>query len=197
MPAESDFVLIAMDAAQRALSRPLIIRRGQPLLYAIGVDNNLTVTADPKSPVRGDSAFETDLCVFEEKAGGISIPRVVLEFKTGVSTHDVLTYSAKARKHKQVYPYLRYGLVASNVAHVPRRFFIHNEALDFFVGLESKRSADLLESVIADLLQREVETSRKLESIAFGKVRTMLYRSEVIIEDAAAGVEVSAVEKRA
>ena len=32
-----------------------------------------------------------------------------MEFKQGLSTHDVLTYSAKATRHKQVYPYLRYG----------------------------------------------------------------------------------------
>lgn len=98
MPAESDFVAVALQTAQRTLSPPLTIRRGQPLLYAIGVDNNLTVTADPKTPVRGDSAFETDLCVFEEKAGGIHIPRVVLEFKTGVSTHDVFDVQRKSPK---------------------------------------------------------------------------------------------------
>ncbi|TYL86296.1 hypothetical protein [Bradyrhizobium cytisi] len=183
MPAESDFVSIALEAAQHVLSKPLIVRRGAPLLYALGVDNTLTVTANPRAPVRGDSAFETDLCIFEEKADGIEFPRVVLEFKTGVSTHDVLTYSTKARKHKQVYPYLRYGLVASNVAYVPRRFYIHNEALDFFLALESKQDSNLLEPLIADLLRREVATSRRLESIAFGRIRTVLYRNEILVED--------------
>jgi hypothetical protein len=48
-----------------------------------------------------------------------------------MTTHDVLTYSAKARKHKQVYPYLRYGFVVPEVEFVPRRFFIHNDALDY------------------------------------------------------------------
>ena len=33
----------------------------------------------------------------------VKIPRVVMEFKQGLSTHDVLTYSAKATRHKQVY----------------------------------------------------------------------------------------------
>jgi hypothetical protein len=30
----------------------------------------------------------------------ISISRVVMEFKTSISTHDVRTYSAKSTKHK-------------------------------------------------------------------------------------------------
>ncbi|MCS3687508.1 hypothetical protein ABIF07_005465 [Bradyrhizobium elkanii] len=182
MAAESDFVSIALEAARRVLSPPLIIKRGQPLFYALALDNNLDLTVKPKFPVRGDYAFETDLCVFEEKSDGVSIPRVVLEFKPGVSTHDVLTYSAKARKHKHVYPYLRYGLVASEVSFVPRRFFIHNEALDFFAALQNNHATNHLETFFADLLRKEVETSRRLETIAFGKLKTMLFRSEVFAE---------------
>jgi hypothetical protein len=52
-----------------------------------------------------------------------------------------------------VHPYLRYGLVVSDELHFPRRFFVHNEALDFF---------------FASLLKTEVETSRRLENITFG-----------------------------
>ena len=124
MAEESEFVAEALAAANQVLRPPLSIDRGKALLYAVTVDNNMALTVDPKHPVRGDSAFQTDLCVFETKtvpsntANGpksddVLIPRVVLEFKSGISTHDVLTYSAKARKHKQVYPYLRYGLVES------------------------------------------------------------------------------------
>ena len=34
----------------------------------------------------------------------MEIPRVVMEFKPRITTHDVIIYSAKARKHKQIYP---------------------------------------------------------------------------------------------
>jgi hypothetical protein len=94
MASESEFVAIALAAAKRVLSAPLIIEQGRPLLYEIMVDNKLELTVKPKQPVRGDSAFQTDLCVFEkkkdDKGGDIEIPRVVLEFKTRISTHDVL-----------------------------------------------------------------------------------------------------------
>src|ERR1700678_368223 len=140
---ESKFVEKALAAATKVLKPPHSIKRGAALLYEVTVDNNLKVTIDPKKPMRGVSAFQTDLCVFEAKSANVAIPRVVLEFKTKISTHDVLTYSAKARRHKQVYPYLRYGLVVSEVATVPRRFFVHNEALDFFVALKGVKDAAL------------------------------------------------------
>jgi hypothetical protein len=88
----------------------------------------------------------------------------------------------KARKHKQVYPYLRYGLVASEVSFVPRRFFIHNEALDFFAALQNNKTTNHLETFFARLLREEVETSRRLETIAFGKLKTILFRSEIFAE---------------
>jgi hypothetical protein len=183
MAEESKFVAEALAAAEQILQPPLSIRRGEALLYEVTVDNHLKLTVDPKHPVRGDSAFQTDLCVFEEKAEDIVIPRVVLEFKTNITTHDVLTYSAKARKHKQVYPYLRYGLVASHVAVVPRRFFVHNESLDFFAALQNTPVA-ALQTVFRNLIGSEVNTSRQLESIAFGALRPRIFRMEVEIETA-------------
>jgi hypothetical protein len=178
MAEESPFVSIALKAAQEVLQPPLSIRRGAALLYEVTVDNNLALTVDPKNPVRGDSAFQTDLCVFEAKSDKVMLPRVVMEFKGKITTHDVLTYSAKARKHKQVYPYLRYGVVVSDIPTVPRRFFVHNEALDFIAAL-SGTTGNELTRFFAQLLEQEVEASRCLENIAFGNLRTHFFRTGV------------------
>src|SRR5258708_16146087 len=89
MAEESKFVDLAHAAAEQVLRHPLYIERGAVLLYQITVDNKLETTVDPKKPKRGDSAFQTDLCVFEKKSNDINLPRVVLEFKAGISTHDV------------------------------------------------------------------------------------------------------------
>lgn len=181
MAEESKFVALAFEAADGVLKTPFHIKRGASLLYEVTVDNMLTVKVEPKRPVRGDSAFQTDLCIFEKKSEEVSIPRVVLEFKTRITTHDILTYSAKARKHKQVYPYLRYGLIASDMAAVPRRFFVHNESLDFCAAISTHRIGDLPQ-FFEILSQSEVEASRKLESVAFGKHRPSLYRSEIVFD---------------
>jgi hypothetical protein len=180
MAEESKFVDLAYGAAKQILQFPLSIERGAVLLYQITVDNELKTTVDPKKPRRGDSAFQTDLCVFEHKSADIKLPRVVLEFKGGITTHDVLTYSAKARKHKQVYPYLRYGVVASNETVVPRRFFVHNEALDFFAAMKNTENAGPAD-FFSRLIKREVGTSERMESIAFGK-SPQFFRSEIEIE---------------
>ena len=79
MAEESGFVTKAQMAAEEALQPPLSIRRGAALLYEVTVDNNLSLTVNPKHPVRGDSAFQTDLCVFDTKSdvclsGSLPIP---------------------------------------------------------------------------------------------------------------------------
>jgi hypothetical protein len=191
MAKESAFVEIAEAAAETILAKPLRVSRGAVLLYQITLDNELKLVPpreELQKPKRGQSAFQTDLCVFEDKKTDfegeettVSIPRVVLEFKGRITTHDVLTYSAKARKHKQVYPYLRYGIIVSEEAFVPGRVFTHNEALDFCAAIADYKGARLTE-ILAALLKAEVECSRRLEAIAFGKMRTHLFRTEVMVE---------------
>lgn len=180
MATESSFVELAKGVAEEILLPPLRVARGAALLYQVTVDNQLSLTVDVKRPTRGSSAFQTDLCVLEAKSEDVSIPRVVMEFKTRITTHDVLTYSAKATKHKQVYPYLRYGIVASDESSVPGRLFTHNESLDFCAAVSGLSDKELRE-FFASLLSAEVESSRRLEAIAFGSVRTRLYRTEVIL----------------
>ncbi|MEQ1775740.1 MAG: hypothetical protein ABL891_18335 [Burkholderiales bacterium] len=181
MATEDPFVATAQMVAAKVLASPLYIDRGVPLLYQVTVDNALSITVDVKKPVRGRSSFETDLCVLERKSDQVSIPRVVLEFKTGITTHDILTYSAKAQRHKQIYPYLRYGIVASREASVPSRVFTHNQALDFFAAVKGLEGAEL-EAFFSDLLRAEVESSKRLESIAYEKQATRLFRSEILLK---------------
>jgi hypothetical protein len=183
MAAESPFVEIAQSVAQRILLPPLRVVRGAPLLYEITVNNRLEVMSQEKvrKPKRGASAFQTDLCIFEDKTSDISIPRVVIEFKTKITTHDILTYSAKATQHKQIYPYLRYGILASGEKVVPGRVFTHNKSLDFFVSVEGLEETDL-EAFLESLFKSEVASSKCLEDIAFGKVKTRLFRTEVEVK---------------
>jgi hypothetical protein len=182
---ESQFVSRVKNLARRVLPRGFEIRPGEPLWYEITVDNRLELTAKPlEKPRQGHGAFQTDLCVFELVQGRekqIEIPRVVLECKLGLSTHDVLTYSAKARRHKQIYPYLRYGLLLASPESVPRRFFLHNESLDFFVAVGALRK-DQLRARVAKLLKQEIHASGQLKRIAFGKADAVVYRRLIALQ---------------
>jgi hypothetical protein len=186
MTTESTFVAVAKNLiAEDLCGQPLDIRQGAVLLYQVTVDNNLQVMSEAhiRAPKRGDSAFQTDLCLFEQKSKDIWLPRVVLEFKTTITTHDVLTYSAKAVKHKQVYPYLRYGLVAENERSVPGRFFTHNEGMDFCLSLRGLSDQDST-AAFRRLLREELECSRLLERVAFGESESRLFRSQIVLDNA-------------
>ncbi|MDD5325389.1 MAG: hypothetical protein PHR71_08820 [Polaromonas sp.] len=182
MAKESPFVTLAHKVASAVLEAPLSIGRGQPLLYELKVSNKLEVMRPEqiKKPKRGSSAFETDLCVFEQVEDEIKIPRVVIEFKTRITTHDILTYSAKAERHKRIYPYLRYGMLASSEKAIPGRAFTHNESLDFFFAVSGMPEMEFKEQ-FAELMQAEVAASKLLEKIAYAKLPTRLFRMHPIV----------------
>ena len=187
MATESPFVTLAHEVASAVLEAPLSIGRGQPLLYELKVSNRLEVMRPEqiKRPKRGASAFETDLCVFEQVEDEVKIPRVVIEFKTGISTHDILTYSAKAARHKRIYPYLRYGMLASSEKAIPGRAFTHNESLDFFLAVAGMPDLDF-RTLFAELIKAEVAASKLLDNIAYGKLSTRLFRMHPIVAPNAA-----------
>ena len=179
---EDPFVTIALKAANEVLGHPLKMVRGKNLLYQIMGDNNLHINIDPINPKRGHPSFQTDLCVVEIINENVEIPRVVLEFKKRLTPHDILVYSAKANKHKKIYPYLRYGLVIVSESKVPARFFTHNEALDFCIAAKTYKEA-LLKETFRDLLKSEVNTSRKIEKIIYGSFEIRTYRLDVHFEE--------------
>ena len=167
---EDNFVKKVADLLEEKLPTGCILQKNANLFYQITLDNNLNPMINFEGePKRGHSAFQTDLCIFLQKDNEQkikNIPKVVIEFKNGLSTHDVITYSNKARRHKQVYPYLRYGLISYNISKIPKRFFIHNEDLDFYLAL--KDHANNLETVLVDLIKQELEISDILEATIFG-----------------------------
>jgi hypothetical protein len=70
----------------------------------------------------------------------------------------------------------------SEETYIPRRFFIHNEALDFFAALKNTREPKSLEQLFAELLKAEVETSKRMENITYGGLRPNLFRSEILLD---------------
>ncbi len=160
------------------------VKKQANLLYQICINPELKIDIkDITNPLRGSSAFQTDLCIFE-KINEIDIPRVVIEFKTNYTTHDVLTYSAKAGKHKQIYPYLRYGLISTALPYITGRFFTHNENLDFV--LTTKRYNDnktAIRDVIHKLVVFEIDKSIKLEEIYFNDSKNDYFSKDIIFKN--------------
>ncbi len=180
---ESNFVSIFENISKNIPDKTLIVKRKANLFYEIYLDTNLKVkNAEFNSPKRGSSAFQTDLCIFEKRES-IEIPRIAIEFKTHLTTHDVLTYSAKAGKHKNVYPYLRYGLIASDESYIPGRFFTHNEHIDFIIAANNYKKMDKLSNLIDILIKRELEISKTLEQIQFESKKYDYFQSNIIFQN--------------
>jgi hypothetical protein len=178
---ESSFVKIFEDASKEVFKDTLIVKRKANLLYELALNNKLDLYyPDTKFPKRGSSAFQTDICVFE-KIGDTEYPRVVIEFKTNISTHDIITYSYKAGEHKRIYPGLRYGLLASEIESIPDRFFIHNKNLDFFIAAKNYKENNL-HKMVKELIIKEVETSKTIEKIYSANEKFNYYRTETIFK---------------
>lgn len=179
---ESAFVNIFHQAANAIFTDDIKVSTKCNLLYELYLDEKLNIsTLDLKKPKRGQSAFQTDICVYE-KLDGLLIPRIAIEFKTKITTHDILTYSAKAGKHKNIYPSLRYGLIASDIDHIPPRFFIHNEHIDFFIAAK-KYKAGKLDDFISKLIKDEIDLSKKLEKMYLNDEKFDYYKSNFTISN--------------
>jgi hypothetical protein len=110
--------------------------------------------------------YQTDILVRDDLGNGLWVPRVVIECKlASVTTHDALTYSAKADTHKQVHPYLRYGILIANHDEkgVPRRLFRHGAHFDFMAAWKAKDPSDEEWEGLIEVLREEIKTSRRIE----------------------------------
>jgi hypothetical protein len=119
--------------------------------------------------------FQTDVCVLEGE-----FPRVIIELKIDVHTHDVITYSSKAVMHKRVFPYLRYGLLFVRTPTIPQKVFWHNEGFDFCIA-GGAMTRTKLGQVLGDVLTEEIAASKMLENLGGTPGQASVYRRSVAI----------------
>lgn len=163
---EKEWVQSIIPAIEKVLQKKdkqLFIKEAFKLLYALEVKSY--TENEPNKPV--DSRFETDILIGEKK-NGTWIPRVVIEAKLGsVTTHDAITYSQKAMAHKNVHPYLRYGIIVGKIPNIPGRLIRHGNNFDFMLAVEGYKPSPARLKVIVKLLLDEVEASRRIENMIY------------------------------
>jgi hypothetical protein len=160
-----------------ALSIDYQVHQGANLLYRIEIDGAGKISNDGEgAPRRGQYAFQTDILVSKRE-----IPLVVLELKSGTfSSHDVITYSFKAQRHKQVYPYLRYGFAVVGLEALGRRFVTHNEGFDFAVALPT---ISCIETELVAIVRRQVMNAERMVALrGSGRLRLRRYEETVEID---------------
>jgi hypothetical protein len=160
-----------------------IAHRGKALLYELKVNENLEVIGDPINPKRGRGAFETDVAIFEKK-GNLEVPFIIIEVKERLTTHDVITYNNKASRHKEVYPFLRYGMLAYGLDSIPKRFFKHNKDLDFFLAAkEHSKDKKQLQKILSELIKNELKIFKNIQKILHDKDKSDFYQNIPILKD--------------
>ena len=175
---EIDFQDLMADLINSKLDQSkFICKRGEPILYELKVDEELNVVGNLKKPSRGHGAFETDVAIFALK-GNFEIPFIVIEVKEHITSHDIITYSNKASRHKLVYPYLRYGLVAYDLNSIPNRFFKHNEEIDFFLAVRDYiNDKNKLRKVLFELIENELKIFEGLQQILHNQSKLNFYQN--------------------
>ena len=114
--------------------------------------------------------YETDLLVYQRIDNEKWKPRIIIEGKiNSVTTHDAITYSQKASTHKNVHPYLRYGILLGNRKHypLPGRLFRHGAYFDFMLSWEAFKSSENEWKNFLKVIKSEIKYSEQLEEILF------------------------------
>jgi len=178
MASEETFGVRLAKKLRPALPRKYNIETKRSLLYAISFsdDGELQLGQNAaKEPTRGGgTGFEQDLLLFERahaEAATAIIPRVSVELKfNGITTHDSIVYSEKARRIRTIYPFVRYGLILGGLNHVPARTLRLGLEFDFIVAMPIPVRRQTLDRV-AHLLRRELRLSCQLTNILRGRDR--------------------------
>lgn len=117
-------------------------------------------------PIVTTNKYETDILISEIFDDGSWVPRVIIECKLAkVTTHDALTYSAKAASHRSVHPYLRYGFFAGGRADyaLPARRVRHGQQFDFLISWMGMKATAIEWRAFCSLIRQEAEASRIIQ----------------------------------
>ena len=134
--------------------------------------------------------FETDMVVYE-RANGIIKPRVIVEAKLDrITTHDAITYSYKAEKHKAITPYVRYGIMIGAREHypLPGRLFRHGTNFDFMFSFKGESPDEGEWSAFVALIAREAQYSRQTEEMLHesrspGRKRYFMMEKQLVLSE--------------
>lgn len=156
-----------VEAKLKLVNKSLTVSAGQRLPYA----NEIRAYKNTEIYNSDFMAYETDLLITENIEDETWIPRVIVEAKFGgsITTHDAITYSHKAFTHRQVHPYLRYGILIGERKHypLPGRLFRHGTQFDFMLSWVGSTASEKEMSDFVDVITKEVQASKIMQEIIF------------------------------
>lgn len=161
---EEGWVELLIHRLNEVIDENLCAEAGYRLPYSFEIKsyNNDEIHESKSTP------YQTDILIKEKLENEIWIPRVIIEAKIHtVTTHDAITYSQKALTHKNVHPYLRYGILLGDVASIPGRLIRHGHYFDFMLSWKDLRHSEMEWEKLIATLKSEVTASQDLENLLY------------------------------
>ncbi|MBM4166767.1 MAG: hypothetical protein FJ218_07635 [Ignavibacteria bacterium] len=153
-----------IERTLRQYNDNLRVSDGKRLAYSYEILNYIEDEPEEQSI----TDYETDILVYEILGSNKWKPRVVIEAKIDkITTHDVITYSQKSLTHKNVHPYLRYGILIGNHGPLPGRIFRHGQHFDFMMSWKSYKSNKREWKRLIEILKEEIGASKTLDKLLF------------------------------
>ncbi len=168
MPSEKDWVESIIPEIQED------VRNELPSKFKIDVSSSYRLAyAYEVFGYEGDSPlnpkttkYETDILISECLSESEWIPRIIIECKlNSINTHSAITYSNKASTHKNVHPYLRYGILIGNRKQypIPGRLIRHGAHFDFMISWKGVKGEPYEWNGLIKVLSREFRASQQLQ----------------------------------
>jgi len=162
---ENDWTNIICDILkEQNLGKNIFVETFRKIPYAFEVNS---FTSDWNIDKYDATLFETDMIIYEKVSDRI-VPRVIIESKVdSVTTHDAITYSHKASYHKNVIPFVRYGIMCGNrgTYPLPGRLFRHGTNFDFLFSFVGYEPTNKEKEVFVEMLRKEIKYSQQFEEI--------------------------------
>ena len=159
-------VKLRLEKEESFLKNNIFFSTGKRVPYSFEILNY----KDDEPGDRKYIKYETDLLVYQRIDNEKWKPRIIIEGKiNSVTTHDAITYSQKASTHKNVHPYLRYGILLGNRKHypLPGKLFRHGAYFDFMLSWEDFKPSENEWKNFLKVIKSEIKYSEQLEEILF------------------------------
>ena len=155
-----------LEQEESFLKNNIFFGTGKRIPYSFEVLSYLKDKPEGKNII----SYETDLLVYQNIDNEKWKPRIMIEAKiNSVTTHDAITYSQKASTHKNVHPYLRYGILLGNRKHypLPGRLFRHGAYFDFMLSWKAYKPTEDEWKDFLKVIKSEIKYSKQMEEMLF------------------------------
>ena len=82
-------------------------------------------------------------------------------------------------RHKDIFPYLRYGFIIADCSRINNKFFVHNVDVDFALAFSEKPEGC---AELAALVQSQIDIAERLMTLSDEEHKNKIHKFEMLVE---------------